>query len=358
MATTQVALIGCAHIHTPDFVKRLRARNDIQVKYVLDHDPARAQHWADELESQRAADLGAVLQDGDLAAAVVCSETVRHEELVTPLAQAGKHLFVEKPLGIGAADAFRMAQVIDKAGVLFQTGYFQRGTAAHQFAKQQIERGAFGKITRLRHSNCHSGSLSDLFTPQWLWMTDMTQAGVGAFGDLGTHSLDIMMWLMGSIPAATSERSASRGNTVRQVTATIQVATGRYGACDEFGEGLLEFESGAVGSLAAGWVDVAHPVNLILSGTEGHLYVAEGDVYFKSSHVAGATGDHPWPDLPAKWPHAIELFLDALAGKTEAPLVTAQEAAERSAVMEALYSAASSHSWVVPRSFRQEADAG
>jgi len=330
----QLALIGCAHIHTPGFVKRLQARNDVKVSYVWDHEEARAAKWVGELEAKQIHDPKVAFEDSQISGVIICSETNRHEELVLPAAAAAKHLFVEKPLGLGAVDAQRMAQAIESAGVIFQTGYFQRGHPAHLFIKQQIELGSFGKITRLRHSNCHSGSLNDWFTPQWIWMTDMAQAGVGAFGDLGTHSLDIMLWLLGDVERA---------------TASIQVATSRYGDCDEFGEGLLEFASGAVGSIAAGWVDVAHPVNLIISGTEAHAYVANGEVFFKCDKIEGATDEKSWQDLPEAWPHAFELFLDALTGKPNVPLVSASEAAVRSAVMEALYMGAQQKQWVEPK---------
>jgi hypothetical protein len=93
---------------------------------------------------------------------------------------------------------------------------------------------------------------------------------------------------------------------------------------------------------------VAHPVDLILSGTEGHAYTAGGKLYFKSSHVKGADGEKPWTDLPEQWPHAFELFLDAVVGKKNVPMVTVQEAAARSAVMEALYCGSQDHTWVVP----------
>ena len=301
-----------------------------------DHDEARASQWTDALGAKLISDPAAALDDGKISGVIICSETNLHEELVLPAAAARKHLFVEKPLGIGADDAHRMAQAIEAAGVLFQTGYFQRGNPAHLFIKQQIEAGSFGKITRLRHSNCHSGSLNDWFTPQWLWMTDMKQAGVGAFGDLGTHSLDIMLWLLGD---------------VERVTASIHVATGRYGDCDEFGEGMMEFANGTVGSIAAGWVDVAHPVNLIISGTDAHAYVANNQVYFKSEHIAEATGEKPWAELPEAWPHAFELFLDALVGRPDVPLVSASEAAVRSAVMEALYVGAQRKQWVAPKKY-------
>lgn len=329
----QVALIGCAHIHTPGFVKRLQARGDVRVAYVWDHDTSRANRWAKELGAQQIDSPERALDDAGVSGVIVCSETNRHEELVLPAVSAKKHLFVEKPLGIGSQDALRMAEAIEDAGILFQTGYFQRGSRANLFIKQQIEQGTFGKITRLRATNCHSGSLEDWFTPEWLWMTDMAQAGVGAFGDLGTHSLDIMMWLLGD---------------VARVTASIHVATGRYGRCDEFGEAILEFENGTVGTLAAGWVDVANPISLVVSGTEAHAYVANGEVYIKSERLPGANGQTPWGELPEAWPHAFELFLDALTGQEDVTLVSAREAAARSVVMEALYRAAEAKAWVAP----------
>jgi predicted dehydrogenase len=328
----KVALVGAAHIHTPGFIKRLLARTDVQTAYVWDHDAARAARAAETLNAPAVADVNTLWSDPEVKAVVICSETDRHGPLVRDAAKAGKHMFVEKPLALGSADAFPMAEAVRETGVLFQTGYFQRGIPAHQFLREEIRQGHLGKITRLRMSNCHSGSMRGLFDSEWAWMADLKQAGGGGFFDLGTHSLDIMLWLLGD---------------VKRVTATLGVATGRYGETDEFGEGLLEFTNGAVGSLAAGWVDVAHPVGLILSGTEGHAYIANGQLYYQSSHVAGADGKEPWTQLPEAWPHAFELFLDAVVGK-DAPLVDVREAAVRSAVMEALYEGARTHQWVSP----------
>ncbi len=333
MTITQLALIGCAHIHTPGFVKRIQARQDVAVKYVWDHQPARAERWAAELNAEVAPAVATILADAAIPAVVICSETNRHEQLVLPAAAAKKHMFVEKPLGFAAADAWRMARAIEEAGVLFQTGYFMRGSPAHLFLREQLKAGAFGKITRIRHSNCHAGSIGRWFDTDWRWMADLDQAGVGAFGDLGTHSLDILMWLMGDIARA---------------TAAMDVALGNYGPTDDFAERLMVFANGLVGTLAPGWVDVAAPLPALVSGTEGHAAVRSGQVYFQSSHVEGATGEQPWTDLPAGWPHAFELFLDAVIGKEHQPLVTASEAAARSSAMEAMYKGAAAQSWVAP----------
>jgi len=139
------------------------------------------------------------------------------------------------------------------------------------------------------------------------------------------------MWLMGD---------------VARVTATMDTAVANYGATDEFGEGLLVFDNGVVGTLAAGWVDVQNPVTALVSGTEGHAYVCEDKLYFKSSHVEGADGKTPWTALPEAWPHAFELFLDAVTGGSTECLVTPREAAARSTVMEAMYAGAQAKTWV------------
>ena len=72
-----------------------------------------------------------------------------------------------------------------------------------------------------------------------------------------------------------------------------------------------------------------------------------GELVVKSSKLDGADGSSPWEELPAELPHAFTLFLDAVEGKS-VPLVTADEAAARNVVMEAIYRAARTATWVKP----------
>ena len=101
------------------------------------------------------------------------------------------------------------------------------------------------------------------------------------------------------------------------------------------------------GTLSGGWVDVMNPVTCEISGTEGFAYVRNGELFVKSSKLDGADGSSPWKELPAELPHAFTLFLDAVEGKS-VPLVTADEAAARNVVMEAIYRAARTATWVKP----------
>lgn len=331
--TIVVAMVGCAHIHTPQYVDILSKRKDVKVKCVWDHDHTRAEKNAAKLNCPVVDDLKAIWSDGEIKAVVICSETNRHRELISAAADAKKHMFAEKPLGFTSEDSRAMAEAIEKNNLLFTTGYFMRTHPAILFLKDQVDKGNFGKITRVRASNCHSGSLGHWFDTEWRWMADPKIAGVGAFGDLGTHKLDILMWMFGDVDS---------------ITADIKVVTGNYGDCDESGEALIKFKNGITGTLAAGWVDVDDPITLLISGTEGHAFVINDQVIIKSSKLAGADGRRPWSDLPAALPPPMHQFLNAVGGKTGMPLVTPKEAAARVSVMEAAYKGAHDKAWANP----------
>jgi predicted dehydrogenase len=326
-----LGFVGVAHIHTPEYIRLANTRSDVKVKSVWDHDAARAEKAAKELNAKVVAEANEIWSDPEITAVVICSETNRHHELVLAAAKAGKHMFVEKPLGITGKESLEMAGAIEKAKVLFSTGYFMRGSPMHLFVKEELSKGHFGKVTRVRGSNCHSGALQGWFDTEWRWMADPKIAGVGAFGDLGTHKLDILMWLFGGVEA---------------VTADIMSVTGRYGDCDETGEGLIQFKNAVIGTLAAGWVDVEDPVQLLISGTEGHASVVDNHLYYRSKQVPDSDSKEPLMNLPKGLKPPFLLFLDALAGVKEQPLVTPREAAERVVVMEAMYQGARERRWV------------
>ncbi len=335
----ELAFVGCGHIHTPGFVNMLKKRNDVKVKSVWDPMPERSAFRAKDLGATAVTDLKEILKDSSIGGIIVCSETSHHQELVTAAAKAKKNMFVEKPLGMGAKDAQAIAKLIEKAGVIFQTGYFTRSSPQYRFIKKLIDEKALGQITRIRGSNCHSGALGGWFDAKpkdpandWLWMTDLARSGVGAFGDLGTHLLDVMIWMMGDVD---------------KVTAQIDNGTARYKGCDETGEGLLRFKNGAIGTLAAGWDDLANPMPFLISGTEGHAAIINNQLHLTSKKKPEFDGTAPVrsSEMEASLPHAFELYLDALVGK-KVPLVSAKEAAYRSTVMDAMYEGARTGQWV------------
>jgi predicted dehydrogenase len=335
---TTLALLGRAHIHVPGFAKQLAARPDVRVKWAWDPDPARVAKWGGVVGARTASSPAEVLADPEVQGIVVLSETNRHRDLVLAAAKAGKHLFVEKPLGVNGAESRAMAEAIEKAGLLFTTGYFMRTDPKNLFLREQVAKGAFGRITHAAAWNCHGGSLGGWFDEKpgnvaetWRWMADPKVAGVGGFGDLGTHSLDILMWMLGPVAS---------------VSAEVRVVTGRYGDCDETGTAMLRMKDGVVATLVAGWVDVANPVTLQIAGTEGHAIVFRDELRFESKKVPASTlgelvkGLAPGPKVP------LQQWVDAVGGATGQPLVTPREAADRVAVMEAAYASARDGRWV------------
>jgi predicted dehydrogenase len=269
---------------------------------------------------------------------VVLSETRRHLELIEAAARAGKHVFVEKPLGTTAAESRAMAAALEKAGVLFNTAYFMRANPRYLFLREQVANGAFGRITRASAWNCHAGALEGWFDEKpedpaqsWRWMANPREAGGGGFADLGTHSFDLLMWLFGP---------------VESVCAEVRVVTGRYGECDDTGTALLRMRDGLLATVMAGWADVADPVALQIAGTEGHAVVFRDQLLFESRRVPDSSLSAPVRRLPPGRRHPLEQWLDALGGGPREGLVTAAEAAERVAAMEAAYTSARSGGWI------------
>lgn len=326
-----LAMVGGAHIHAPDFANRMARAENVTTKYVWDPHTETAQTRRDVTGGEIAESVSQIASDPDVDGVVICSQTNLHADLVPELARAGKHLFVEKPVGLNGDEAAAIANIVNETGIIFQTGYFMRSQAVNLKIKQLITDGALGEITRLRLSNVHSGAIGGWFDGEWRWMADTEQAGVGAFGDLGSHAFDLLLWFMdGDAPAA--------------CTGYVDTVLDRYPGCDEYGEGMVRFESGAVATVAGGWVDHANPNQVEISGTKGHLRVTNGRLYLRIPQM-DTDASQAWDDLPESLKHPIELFFDAVAG-SDVPLITADEAAKVNNLVTQIYRGHQTSSWV------------
>ena len=328
----RIAFAGVTHIHTPGFISMIKNDDQLCVTRVHDQDDSRATPVAEDMGATLSS-VEDIVSDRDVDAIVICSETVIHKALVAQLVAAGKPLFVEKPVGFSPEDSRGIADLIEQAGIVFQTGYFMRSDAANRYLKEAIAKGVFGTITNISLSTCHAGAIHGIFDSDYRWMAETATCGYGGFGDLGFHSLDIMLGLMGEVDS---------------VIATTGVTLGKYPNIDEYGEGLLKFKDGAIGHLKAGWVSPQNPNSLEISGTEGHARITNGKLYIVSPHLEGADGERPWTDLPAALPHAFRIFLDHVQGKTDNPLIPIREASRVDIVMGAFYKSVETGTWEMP----------
>lgn len=332
----KLAFISTGHIHMKDFARAVKLHPQIEIAGVFDTNPKLAAKWSKDLNTPVVSDYRQILDDKSIEAVVVAGTTAEHADYVVLTALAGKKLYAEKPLATSSQQAHKMFRAIKEAGVIFQTGHFMRSDEKHRFVKQEIEAGNFGTITQVRGVNCHEGGVDGWFEPDYRWLADRTDAGGGGFMDLGCHSVDLLVYLFGPVAS---------------VAGTLGGKTIRYPHIDEYGQTLLKFANGITGSVAAGWVSRRCPVKLEIDGTEGHLHIDEGRVFYfsKKSQVPGADASAPIDPkyMPARLPRAFELYLDVLEGKADPKdLISIEDAYHVAKTMEAVYLSDKIGSWV------------
>lgn len=167
-----------------------------------------------------------------------------HAEPCIAAAEAGKHVFCEKPLARTAEEARTMLDAVEKAGVKHMVAFNYRFVPAIVLARQLIESGALGRIFHFRA----------VYLQEWIidpnhpkiWRLDKSLAGSGALGDLGSHIIDLARFLVGE-PKRTS---AITRTFIEERPLPDGSGTGKVDVDDAF-IALLEFENGAIGSVEA-----------------------------------------------------------------------------------------------------------
>ena len=212
----------------------------------------------------------------------ICTPNVYHKEQTIAALEAGKHVLCEKPVAPAYADAlamFKTAAAVGKLLLVGQTGRFSNEMLA---AQEIAESGRLGEI-----HYAETASLRRRGIPTWGRFHMKEHSGGGPLYDIGVHSLDVLLWIMGNprvvaASGATYTKLANRDE--RLVTsladsgAPLGVFTPRLYDYREFdvedmAAGFLRLEDGAAVSIKASWaanVPQGTGGTLIL-GTEGGL---------------------------------------------------------------------------------------
>lgn len=144
-------------------------------------------------------DYHELLVRDDIDVVDCCTPNNVHEEIVVAAAQAGKHIYCEKPLAMNVAEGRRMVTAVEKAGVKAQLTFNFRFFPAIERAKQLIEEGFLGDIFSFRGRYHRSSYISHDKPLSWRLRKDVT--GGGALYDLGSHILDLLYYLLGDFGA-------------------------------------------------------------------------------------------------------------------------------------------------------------
>ncbi len=190
----------------------------------------------------------ALISRKDIDVIDIATPNNTHAEIALAAAQAGKIVLCEKPLATDLAQAVRMVEAVEQAGVTNMVWYNYRRVPAVTLAKELIDEGRLGRIFHYRAKFLQDWTISQDVPQggQALWRLDADAAGSGVTGDLLAHCIDTALWLNGKIEkvSATTETFIKE----RQHTGTGKMEQVRIDDASAF---LARFENGSLGTFEA-----------------------------------------------------------------------------------------------------------
>ena len=289
-------------------------------------------------------DMEAAIRHPETDVVVVALPNHLHEEAVKAAAAAGKAVLVTKPLGRTAAEAKRMLEAVEAAGVF--GGYLEDLCYTPKTLKaiRSVQAGQIGDVTWVRSRETHPGPHS-----AWFWDRDI--AGGGAIVDLGCHCIEIIRNFVGK-DVRPVEVMCTADTLVHPIDA------------EDSAIGLIRFENQAIGQFEVSWtfrggMDLRDEI----AGTEGTIwldhFLRTGFQMFTAAGQKGyvaekAEGDRGWL-FPVGdevhelgYPHMFTDMFDALDEGRE-PKETLLDGYIVNAIIDACYRSAATRKWAPVR---------
>jgi predicted dehydrogenase len=316
-AQVGVIVVGTGFI-ADQHLAALHARSDARLVGVVDVAADRARNAARANGGVRwTTTLAEALQWPDVDAAVVCTPNMTHAQIATSIAEAGKHLLIEKPLAITAREAVEVVDAYDRAGRVLMVAHTHRFYDYGRTVRQQIVAGAVGRPRLVRLA-----ILGGWIWPDWRgWNLDRTRSGGHALHN-GVHLLDLVTWWIGQPPVSVYARGAKQTSAELDIQdyleMVVQYADGAVAICEmsrghrpqslSYRDVLVQ---GSTGTLTVPWdgeanlvIDERGPSNAPIPGGNG----------FASQFAAWITavrGEAPPPVTGAEGAMAVALGVAA-----------------------------------------------
>ncbi|MFF9092454.1 Gfo/Idh/MocA family protein [Streptomyces sp. NPDC014802] len=215
--------------------------------------------------------------DPRVEAVSVTAPNFLHREIGVALAEAGKHLWIEKPVGLNAEDARAVADAVARAGVQGAVGFNYRNAPAVEAARELLASGELGTVThvRIRLFSDYAAHPEGALT----WRYERERGGSGVLGDLASHGVDLARYLLGEIASLTADTAIFVPERARPTGATAGHSRATGGALgpvenEDYAGCLLRFASGARGVLEACRVSVGeqNAYGFEVHGTRGAVF--------------------------------------------------------------------------------------
>ncbi|MBL8816752.1 MAG: Gfo/Idh/MocA family oxidoreductase [Planctomyces sp.] len=256
-------------------------------------------------------------------AAVVCTPPSTHPEVCLRLMESGIHVLCEKPLAVNSVEARRMADAAARFGVVFTMGSKFRFVADVQKAREIIDAGTLGEI--VFYENTFAGFVD----MSRRWNSQPAISGGGVLIDNGTHSVDILRYLLGPI----RELQVVEGRRVQNLPVEDTVHL------------FARTEGGAMGAIDLSWsMNKVQPHFISIYGSKGTLFIGWKESKFKTSDSQDWTVFGPGYDKVASFANQLKNFAGAIRG-TESLTITPEDAVASVRVIETAYAALKTEKW-------------
>ena len=158
--------------------------------------------FAKKYGCQAATSYEAILKDAGVEAIINTTPNDVHLETTRQAAQAGKHVFLDKPIANSVSDGRKITEACRAAGVVLALGYQRRRESHFRWIKKQIEAGVFGKMVNAE-ANISRDRLGQFDLTSWRY----TAAGMpgGVMLQIGVHYADVLDYLIGPIKAVSGQ---------------------------------------------------------------------------------------------------------------------------------------------------------
>ena len=256
----------------------------------------------------------AILADGSIEAIINTTPNNVHLETTRAAAQAGKHVFLDKPIANNIMDGRAIAESCRAADVVLALGYQRRRESQFRWIRSQIDAGKFGKLVNAE-ANISRDRLGKIDLSSWRYTAEGMPGGVML--QIGIHYTDVLEYLLGPITAVS-------GNFVRLVLP---------GDNPDVASLVLEHENGALSTLNASYASASEYYLMNVYGKDATAYY---DVH-QGLRVLKRGSDRADPVACVKndtFVEELEEFAAAVRGQAQ-PEMTGEKAIASLAVIRA-----------------------
>ena len=337
MKKLQVGIIGAGGIAQYAHIPGYQKIEGVEVTALCDINRETLKAAAEKFGVKKTyTDYKKMLAEEKLDAVSVTTPNAHHAALTIAALKAGAHVMVEKPIAMNANEGRRMVQAARKAKRLLMVAFNQRWAASNQYLRRAVESGMLGEVYYAEAVYMRRSGI-----PGWGVFVDKELSGGGPLIDVGVHMLDLALFLMGHPKPTTAFGAAYTAFGKRP---DWFAGMGRWDAkkfsVEDFGVGLVRFETGATLLLKASWAanigeDQHH---VMLMGTEAGLNTSPPRVFRQDQ---GALVDVAPQRLPNVDTYAEEFvqFVKAIREGGSSP-VPGEDGLMATAILDAVYESA------------------